>query len=202
MSPFSPTTHGSMGPHSLFSPHTPQSSHPSLSPQFHHGCPLSVFLSCPQFSLSDSHQSVPVTFPVCLLSLTMDVPSQCPPCSLLSQFSLSHLSASTLSPAEMISLMSPSECPLSVTPCSFPSQSHCRRSLSTSPPKLCPHALRAATHKGECSIGADPLSDTSIKPSLTLQTLSALSRQTSPAQNRFRRPELTYFHGFPYWFPT
>lgn len=127
--------------------------------------PLSLSLSRPQFSLLDSHQSLTVTFPVCLLSLTMDVPSQRPP--------FSH---------------SPSQFPCSVSP--------------QSPLNFPPIALRAATHEGKCPIGADPLSGTSIKPSLTLQTLSALSRQTFPAQIRSRRLELPYFHGFPYWFPT
>lgn len=184
-------------------------SHLSLNhPQF------SLSLNHAQFSLSDTYQSLTVVFPVCLLSLTIDVPSQCPlhshpPHSLPSQFPLSHLSTSPLGPRTW----SPSACPLSVTPCSFPSQFHCGHSLSMCPsqhplpsspsvppfspmPSEQPHTR--ASVPSELTHSQAPASN----PSLALQTLSVLSRQTSPAQNRFRRLELIYFHGFPYWFPT
>lgn len=113
ISPFSPTTDGSMPPHSLFSPRSPQSSHPSLLSIPPWMSPLSLSLSPPLFSLSDSHQSPH--------SYVSSLPSQ------------SHHGRSlSMSPSQP----SPSECPFSVSPQSplnFPSQSHCGHSLLMSP---------------------------------------------------------------------
>jgi len=203
-----PCARSPQGPPRLFPvahlslPYLPLSGFPSQRP-------LWVSPQSPHSRLPSATHSLPS------VPTTAGVSSERPPHSVPSQSPHSHPplphSLPSLSCCRYPLATSPSHYPLSVspqsphsplssltfTPHAVPSQSCHRSPLSTSPahhPLVRPTQPHMRSTLRPELIGAGPSS--------ALQTPHTLSRQTSPARNRFIGLELTHFHAFPYWFPT